>query len=506
MRKLLRYGGWLLSSVALLGLAGCEPSPSPESPTLAESQQPVTDRPPSGWLDGVNGVRVFGWACDQDTPTTAVEVHLYFGGPPGSPTTVYGVSGILANRPSEAAVNSACGGGTAHRYEWYMPASLRDYLGSKPYPVHAYAVTPTANAQLNGSPKTMTPTAATQLTAAYLARFEGTRQERIAQTGGPYSYAPTIAYVDGKYRLWACSSQAPYQGDVVIYSESVDGIAWSQRVTVMSRYSPPSGTVDPNMNHTCDPSVVTYTPAGDSQRYYYMYVTTAGSSGGMILARSTSPTGPFAFYMGGSPSLASSWNANPPAGVYPSVIHSSATSYGQSSVILVSGTFHMWYTEGVNGFTQLFYTTSTNGVSWTTPQPTGWIGASVDVKYDPVMRRFLMADILPDHIPLPQSLRIVTSTTGIQWADISVANGTTNADTGLPPYVHNVGLSGDGSGHLLTGARTLLGYGGPYELNDPLYVDDPADQGGGSCAGGAPPHCRPYWHTWVAPLSLVWSP
>lgn len=212
MRKLLSYGGWLLSSVALLGLAGCEPSPSPESPTLAERQQPVTDRPPSGWLDGVNGVRVFGWACDQDTPNTAVEVHLYFGGPPGSPTTVYGVSGILANRPSEAAVNSACGGGTAHRFEWYMPASLRDYLGSKAYPVHAYAVTPTANAALNGSPKTMTPTAATQLTAAYLARFEGTRQERIAQTGGPYSYAPTIASVDGKYRLWACSSQAPYLG------------------------------------------------------------------------------------------------------------------------------------------------------------------------------------------------------------------------------------------------------------------------------------------------------
>jgi hypothetical protein len=498
-----------MCSLSLLVLTGCEPPPSPAEPTLAEDKQPVTDRPPYGWLDGVNGVRVFGWACDPDIPASAVEVHLYFGGPPGGATTVYGVSGILANRPSEAAVNSACGGGTAHRFEWYMPASLRDYLGSRPYPVYAYAVTPTASAALSGAPKTMTPTAATQLVAVY-----GAGHERVAQLGGPYSYAPTMAYVDGKYRLWACSAQTPYQGDVVIYSESVDGLTWGPRSVVMSQYSPPSGSTDPNMYHTCDPSVVTYTPAGGSQRYYYMYVSSAGARGGMMVARSTSPTGPFAFYMGGSPSLATSWNANPPAGVYPAIIHPTATGLGQSSVVLVGSTFHMWYTETANGFLQLFYTTSTNGVSWTSPQPTGWADASADVKYDPVMRRFLMADLTPDHQPLPQTLRVVTSTNGIHWADIPVTHGTTGTPPtpttpgtpGLPQYIHNVGLSGDGNGHLLTGASTLVGYGAPYTLNDPYYVDNPNDQHSGTCSGIAPPHCRPYWHTRVAPLSLAWSP
>ncbi|HEX5748873.1 MAG TPA: hypothetical protein VFZ09_21715 [Archangium sp.] len=500
MKNLLRHSGWLPCALALLGLAGCEAPPSAKVPELAESQQAVTDRPPTGWLDGVDGVRAFGWACDPDTPTTPVEVHLYFGGPPGGSTTVYGVSGILANRPSEAGVNSACGGGTAHRFEWYMPADLRDYLGALPYPVYAYAITPTASAGLNGMPKTMVPGAATRLTVGY-----GTGQETVAQTGGVYSYAPTIAYVDGKYRLWACSSQAPYQGDVVIYSESVDGISWSQRVTVMNRYSPASGSpIDPNMSHTCDPSVVTYTPPGSSQRYYYMYVTTAGSRGGMITARSTSPTGPFSFYMGGDPNAGTSWNANPPAGAYPAVIHPSTTNLGQSSVVRVGSTFHMWYTEMVNGFIQIFYTTSTNGVSWSSPQPTAWAEASVDVKYDPVMRRFVLADINPDHLPLPQSLRIVTSTNGIHWSELTVANGNTN--TGLPKYVHNVGISGDGNGHLLTGARNVVGYGAPYELNDPYYVENPNDQIYGTCSGGAPPHCRPYWHTWVAPLFLSWSP
>lgn len=483
-----------------LAVVACDAPPSPD-PEQAQNSQAVTDRPPMGTLDGTNGVRVFGWACDPDTPNTPVAVHLYFGGPPGSPGAVYGVSNILANQPSEPAVNNLCAGGSAHRFSWTMPADLRDYLGPYAYQVYAYAVTSTANAHLSGSPKTMTPTAATALSAGY-----GAGAETLAQTGGVYGYAPTIAYVDGMYRLWACSSQYPYQGDVIIYSDSVDGITWNGRTVVMSRYSPPPGTSDnlAALQHTCDPSVIRYTPPGSTQAYYYMYVTTAGTQGGMMVARSTAPTGPYAFYMGGNPALGSSWNANPPVGVYPARLIASATTMGQSSVVRVGNTLHMWYTDLVNGAPRQFRATSTDGVTWGGVTGTGWADASVDVKYDPVMRRFVMADILPDHMPLPQTLSIATSTDGIHWQGVPVAQGTTS--TGLPKYIHNVGLSGDGNGHLMTGARTLVGFGAPYTLNDPLYVDNPNDQLYGTCSGGAPPHCRPYWHVWVAPLSLNWAP
>jgi hypothetical protein len=51
---------------------------------------------------------VTGWACDRDAPTVSIQVQIAAGG------TVVGK--YTANVASEAAVNTQCGGGTAHRF------------------------------------------------------------------------------------------------------------------------------------------------------------------------------------------------------------------------------------------------------------------------------------------------------------------------------------------------------------------------------------------------------
>lgn len=72
-----------------------------------------------GYLDRVDGGRVaHGWACDQDVPGKAVRVELRVAG-----SLVTG----LANQPSEGAVNTLCGGGSAHRFSIQLPAGTVGY-------------------------------------------------------------------------------------------------------------------------------------------------------------------------------------------------------------------------------------------------------------------------------------------------------------------------------------------------------------------------------------------
>jgi hypothetical protein len=83
---------------------------------------------PIGWFDGVwqiEGVAV-GWACDQDKPDGRVKVTIY------ANDTWDLVAEGWADQSSEAAVNSACGGGSAHRFfiplpSWSRGMNLRVY-------------------------------------------------------------------------------------------------------------------------------------------------------------------------------------------------------------------------------------------------------------------------------------------------------------------------------------------------------------------------------------------
>jgi len=67
-----------------------------------------------------------GWACDKDAPTVSTQVRVAAG------TTT--VTTVTANVASEAAVNTQCGGGTAHRFSVQLPASTQGQT------IYAYAL------------------------------------------------------------------------------------------------------------------------------------------------------------------------------------------------------------------------------------------------------------------------------------------------------------------------------------------------------------------------------
>ena len=60
--------------------------------------------------------RVVGWSCDPDEPSASIDVEVYTSD--GVQRTLIGTT--TANIDSEAAVNDACGGGTAHRYSFQL--------------------------------------------------------------------------------------------------------------------------------------------------------------------------------------------------------------------------------------------------------------------------------------------------------------------------------------------------------------------------------------------------
>jgi PKD repeat protein len=73
---------------------------------------------PIGYIDQIdaNGLAT-GWTCDQDAPAHSNRVDLYSNG-------VFAAF-AYATLPSEQAVNSWCGGGTAHRFQAQLPSSAR---------------------------------------------------------------------------------------------------------------------------------------------------------------------------------------------------------------------------------------------------------------------------------------------------------------------------------------------------------------------------------------------
>ena len=77
--------------------------------------------PVDGWLDSISPSGLAsGWTCDPDAPDKAVRVDIYAGElwpPVYEPPAATG----YANLSSEGAVNSACGGGWAHRYQIQLP-------------------------------------------------------------------------------------------------------------------------------------------------------------------------------------------------------------------------------------------------------------------------------------------------------------------------------------------------------------------------------------------------
>jgi len=106
--------------------------------------------PPEGALDEAGCDTVRGWARDPDDPSSAIGVHVYFGGPAGDPsaTAVQTVANLY--RDDLCASLGSCN----HGFEFLSPLSLHD---GQPHPVYAYGIDSAGgdNAPLGGSPRTL---------------------------------------------------------------------------------------------------------------------------------------------------------------------------------------------------------------------------------------------------------------------------------------------------------------------------------------------------------------
>ena len=98
---------------------------------------PVT-HDPEGHMDSINGgvgsIYLGGWVFDRDAADRAVELHVYVGGPAGSPDVKWMRTGILANASRED-VNQAYGTGSNHGIDVTLQVPL-----SGEYDVYVYAI------------------------------------------------------------------------------------------------------------------------------------------------------------------------------------------------------------------------------------------------------------------------------------------------------------------------------------------------------------------------------
>ena len=104
--------------------------------------------PPKGWVDGYNSQHIWGWACDPDYPTQSNRVDIWS-------TSGQNLGSAGAFIGSGAAINSACGGGTAHYFDFYpsggLPSGTRFNVWSIDLP---YATPGNDNRKLGGTGST----------------------------------------------------------------------------------------------------------------------------------------------------------------------------------------------------------------------------------------------------------------------------------------------------------------------------------------------------------------
>ena len=274
-----------------------------------------------------------------------------------------------------------------------------------------------------------------------------------AENGYSFAYAPSIIKVGAGWHKYYCSSgTSNVAWDVIRYATSTDLINWTTPTQVIAPTDPV------NERSCCDPSIVKF------KGYYYLFY-----SGNKVdvqtvnfVARSTSPAGPFAKY-----TTRGTWEVNatdPKIIQYPfnaNTEGSGAYGLGQPAVVVKGDVLYMWYTDTTEDPTAgqyvVYMSTSTDAVNWQRPIPTCVNAASIDVKYDAPNKRFVMFSGEEHHGSRPKMMSRV-SDNGVHWSE-------PKALFDMPPYSHNVGVSGGEQGELQLD-KMLFEYGAPPNLVD----------------------------------------
>lgn len=103
---------------------------------------------PIGYLDGASCDGVSGWAQDPDAPGAPIDVHVYFGGPAGTPGAPAIATRAAIHRDDLCAAIGSC----EHGWVVRSPYGLHDGL---PHAIHAYGIDDAGgtNPQLVNSPR-----------------------------------------------------------------------------------------------------------------------------------------------------------------------------------------------------------------------------------------------------------------------------------------------------------------------------------------------------------------
>jgi hypothetical protein len=282
-----------------------------------------------------------------------------------------------------------------------------------------------------------------------------------------YRYGPSIIVnSDGSDDMWTCSPGSGGPADFIRYRHSTDnGHTWSADQIVLQ---PTAGSAD--SFSTCDPGVVEF-----GGYYYLSYTSTTSTSGRnnqVFVARSSSATGPFTKWngtgWGGSPSPFITYTGDP-----------SLYGIGEPSLVVVGTTLYIYYTFlGAVNQTRVATASTMNanwpsavtdrGVAYNRPGPAGDVNTlaedSLDVKWVPALNKFIGVAVF-NRLAAPSYIKLYESSDGFTFVEDPLTDGDRKT------YAHNVGITGDASGHLDFNAANFISYAyGPNWGDWPLRL------------------------------------
>ena len=292
------------------------------------------------------------------------------------------------------------------------------------------------------------------------------------RSGPGYRYGPALVRTGAnQLHLWSCSEGDNSFADYIRYRYSANGGSnWTDDVIALA---PTFGSADGWA--VCDPNVIKI------GTYYYMaYTATSSPTGGgrnnqIFLARSTQLASGYQKWNG------TGWGGNPA----PIVRYSGAGlawGVGEPNMVLRGNTLFLYYTEDLGVPRTRVATVDVSSSTW--PRSLVQRGYAIanrdpsedqtDVKYLPEVNRF---------IALGVGNRFTNTSYVHAWQS---SNGLTfqplNSDvlrSHLQVQAHNLGLSGNFSGHSLMGTKEYI-----------AYAYTAADGGQG------------VWNTWLNPVTI----
>lgn len=292
-----------------------------------------------------------------------------------------------------------------------------------------------------------------------------------------YAYGPAIMKENGRTHLYACTPGiVGISWDHIRYAYSDDdGETWSAPSVVLESSHINFGGKDYS---ACDPSIIF------QNGFYYLFYSGAENVAGPVsagsdpaetvrtvirVARSASPTGPFAKY-----TARATWEvgaADPMALVAPANFQKGQYGVGQQSVVRINGNIYMWYLDdtgpGGNKIKLRLSPTPEEFNYHYVEYDTDNGLVALDVRYDPHSKLFISLGV-PTFMNIA-ALVLRYSADGLSWTSYP-AEIVESSEMRHYARVEG-GFTGDRDGYVVPGA-TLFGFAAPHLRGDGTVPSD----------------------------------